>query len=148
MPSITGKVKWASVDKPNTKFEPVWTVDVILDEKLKKKVEAAGLKVKEDKDGDYILKIKRKVTGKKGPIDPPEVTDADGNPFTKLIGNGSECKVYFTIYEWASFGTSGNGAWLNRVEVLNHIPYEDDVDFNSDDDTPTKPDDFDDDIPF
>lgn len=157
MPNITGNCKWASIQKPNTKFEPVWTIDIIVDEATKGRLEAVGLKTKKDKDGDTIFKIKRKVNKKDGSENsPPEVLDAEGNPFTRLVGNGSKVKVNFSPYDWESFGSSGKNAWLNSVTVLEHVPFEeeDDTDFAEEASTKTsqKPakanGEFDDDIPF
>ena len=42
---ISGKAYWASITAPNTTYEPVWCVDVCLDEDSKKKVESLGLAV-------------------------------------------------------------------------------------------------------
>ena len=32
MAILEGSVKWASITTPNTKFEPVYTIDLIVDE--------------------------------------------------------------------------------------------------------------------
>jgi hypothetical protein len=43
MSIITGKAQWASVIQPNTKYEPVWCIDVCnLDAKSKKILKADG----------------------------------------------------------------------------------------------------------
>ena len=155
MAVITGKCKWASVTKPNTKFEPQYTIDVIVSDAQKKNLENAGLTVKKDKDGDQILKVRRKVASMEGkPFDAPEVVDSAGNPFTKMIGNGSKVQVQFGIYDWEAFGNAGKNAWLNKVTVLEHVPYEaeDEMDFDTGQVVQRVPvtveQDFDDDAPF
>lgn len=154
MAVITGKCKWASVQQPNTKFEPCWTIDIILSDQQGKSLEKAGYKIKKDKDGDLIFKIKRKVASMKGKtFDPPTVVDREGNEFKKLIGNGSEVKVKFTGYTWEASGDSGKSGWLDKVMVLNHVPYEeeDEEDFGSSESiegASTVTESFDEDIPF
>lgn len=124
---ITGKCKWASVIKPNTKFDPKWSIDVIIEDKeVANRLEAAGLKVKKDKDGDLILNIKRKTVTKKGDaVKPPIVVDNDGERWDSdiLIGNGSIVTVDFTVYEYESFGNTGYGNWLNKVTVNELVEY-------------------------
>jgi len=135
MAVISGKCKWASVQSPETTFEPQYCIDVIVSDTQKAKLEAAGLKVKKDKDGDNTVKIRRKVNSKEGKVhDAPEVVDQDGTAFTKLIGNGSLVKVSFSIYDWEAFGSAGKNAWLNKVVVLEHVAYEGGDDLNFDDD--------------
>lgn len=156
MAVISGEAKWASVIKPNTKFEHCWCIDVVITEEQKAKLEAAGFKTKKDKDGDLIFKIKRKVASKEGKeFDAPEVVDAADVPFTKLIGNKSKVLVNFSPYDWEAMGNAGKAAWLNKVTVVEHVPYEeeDELDFTEGEAKPEKSssgaaDDFDDDAPF
>lgn len=127
MAVITGKCKWASIINPNVKYEPCWTIDIIVSEEKKRKLEKAGYKVKEDKEGDLIFKVKRKVKSKKGKeFDPPIVQDEEGNEFKKLVGNGSEVKVKFTGYEWEALGSAGKSGWLDEVTIIKHVAYEED----------------------
>ena len=53
---VTGKVHWASLTAPNTTYEPVWCIDVSLDEESKVELESLGLNVqnKGDDRGDFI----------------------------------------------------------------------------------------------
>lgn len=162
MAVIKGKVKWASVQAPNTKFTPQWTIDVVLEKDEAKKLKSAGFNVKKDKDGDIILKCKKNVMRKDGTQNsPPRIVDAGKNPFKELIGNGSVCNVQYNPVDWEYAGKKGVSANLVGVQVLEHVAFgggdefeviedngdnqvvgdNDDHDFDDDDD-------FDDDIPF
>lgn len=122
---IEGKCKWAAVLKPNTMFEPQWCIDIIIENpELASRLSAAGIAVKEDRDGDTVIKIKRKTHKKSGePAKPPVVVFEDGSPVEELIGNGSTVVVDFLVYDWSSFGKSGKGTYLNKVTVKDFIPY-------------------------
>lgn len=153
MAVISGEAKWASVIKPNTTYEPCWTIDVVINAAQKKNLEDAGFKTKVDKDGDTVFKVKRKVTSMEGKdFDPPEVVDTAGNPFTKLIGNKSKVKVKFSAYDWTAFGNAGKAAWLDKVIVLEHVPYEEEDETDFDTGAPVvkaaSEESFDDDTPF
>lgn len=127
MSVISGKAYWASVVNANTTFEPVWSIDVSLDDKNKAIVEQDGLKVKNkgDERGDFVT-IKRKVEGKNGPNSAPSVVDAHKRPLPEgvLIGNGSTVNVVYKPYEWNWKGNSGIGADLRKVQVIDLEPYE------------------------
>lgn len=129
MSVISGKAYWASIINPNTTFEPVWSIDVALDEANKAIVEADGLKVKNkgDERGDFVT-IKRKVQGKNRDNNPPEVVDAQKRPFPsdKLVGNGSLVNVQYKPYEWTWKGNAGIGADLSKIQVVELVEYEDD----------------------
>jgi len=153
MSVISGKAYWASVVKPNTTFEPVWTIDVSLDEKNKSIVEADGLKVKNKKDerGDFVT-LKRKVEGKNGSNNPPQVVDGQKRPLPDgvLVGNGSTVNVQYKTYEWNWKGNAGIGADLRKIQVVDLVPYEesDGEDFDVVPSGYSGVDNLDDDIPF
>ena len=160
---IQGKAMWACVQSPNTKFESVYCIDVIIDAAQVKEVKKQGLKVKENDNGESFVKIKRKLFRKDGTENPkPKVVDASKEPFTDLIGNGSIVNVFYNLYQWgpASYG-SGIGADLTGVQVLDLVEYSggepnfEEVDgFRSSkpkdmkDPEPLSENDFDDDISF
>ena len=66
MSVINGTAYWASIQSPNTKFEPTWQIDVgNLDADNKAIAEKDGLNIKTDEiKGDYVT-IKRKVKNRK-----------------------------------------------------------------------------------
>lgn len=152
MSVISGKAYWASIVNPNTTFEPVWSIDISLDDKNKSIVEQDGLKVKNKNDerGDFVT-LKRKVDGKNGPNIAPVVMDAHKRPLPEgvLVGNGSVVNVQYKPYEWTWKGNAGIGADLRKVQVVDLVPYSED-----DDELDVVPsgyssvDELDDDIPF
>ena len=125
MYTLEGKVRWASVLNPNTKFEPVYTVDLeINDDRVESWLNEKGFKVRTWDDGQRYFKIKRKVTTRAGkPAEPPKVIGEDGLPFEDLIGNGSVCEVGFDGFEWSSAFGAGTAAYLQEVIVKEHVPF-------------------------
>ena len=123
---ISGKAYWASLTSPNTTFEPVWCVDVCLDEDTKSKVESLGLAVqnKGDDRGDFV-KIKRKVNKKDGSVRPsPVIRDSQNNTWDgNLVGNGSLVNVKFTTYDWTYAGKSGVASDLMGVQVVDLVSF-------------------------
>lgn len=163
MPVVSGTAKWASIQQPNTKFDHVWSIDVVVDMETAKRLKAEGLPVKKDKDGDIIIKCKKKVFRKDGSKNqPPRVVDGNKEPLMDLVGNGSKVNVQYQPYEWNFAGNSGIGAGLVAVQVLELVPFEGAGDeFDAVGDTKVVQqdggssgssdgglDDFDDDIPF
>ena len=133
--TLTGECKWAHVQQPNTKFEPVYSIDVIIDdENMQKVLEKHGFRVKQYKDGSgTYLTIKRKVANRKGqPVPPPKVVDEHGAEITDLIGNGSVVTVTFDGIEWSnsSFG-SGTSAYLKEVMVHELKEFAKKIDLNA-----------------
>jgi len=137
MAVITGKAMWASVQEPNTTFEPMWTIDLIINEKQAKMFSAGGHKVKTNAEtGELSVKFKRKVTTAKGKGNrPPVVVDMHRNPFDVLIGNGSEVNVQYREFEWNYAGKSGKGLDLQGVQVVSLKEFEgaDGSEFSSED---------------
>ena len=131
MSVISGTAYWASIQSPNTKFEPSWQIDVgNLDAENKAIAEKDGLNIKTDETkGDYVT-IKRKVRRKDGNLNKaPEVVDAQKRAMIgTLIGNGSEVNVLYSTYEWEFGGKSGVSADLRAIQVTNLVPYNTDAD--------------------
>lgn len=142
MAVVNGIAYWASVQKPNTKFEPVWSVDLEVSPEDGEKLDSLG--IPKNKDGRY--KFKRKVKGKNGDNSPPVVVDSNGTPFSDLIGNGSEVMVQYKKYNWEFSGKKGVGADLQALMVKELVPYGEgglefkfnkpDTEFESDEETP------------
>lgn len=125
MSVLKGKAMWCSIQEPNTKFEPMWCCDLIVDDKTAKEFSKAGHKVRTNEEtGEKSIKFKRKVTTAKGKANrQPVVVDANRNPFTELIGNGSVVNVQYKEYEWNYAGKSGKGLDLQGVQVVEHKPF-------------------------
>jgi hypothetical protein len=87
-----------------------------------------------DEDG-YFIRISRpaSINTKKGPValQKPVILDKDGNPFTGLIGNGSDLTLKVQIRNWKRPGTQtpGRSIRLEAIRIDNLIPYEKERDF-------------------
>lgn len=123
------RCKWASVTKPNTKFEPVYEIVALLNEEQAEKFRKMGANVQTEEDGTPYVRFKRKVLGRKRDgttfeRTPPIVVDAKKEPFEGLIGNGSLVNVQYTPREYMAFGRKGLALQLEAVQVLELVPYE------------------------
>ena len=124
---ITGKCHYASITEPNTKFDPVWSIQVEANDDNREVVEKSGLKVanKGDERGDFVT-IKRKVHRKDGTQrNAPLVMDSQNNRWNndKKIANGSTVNVKAIPYEWDYAGKSGISADLAAVQIVDFIEY-------------------------
>lgn len=123
---ITGDAFWAKLLTPNTKFEPVWSVDVShLDNATVKSLKGMGLNPRkcdkqENNRGNYIT-LKRKVRTAAGKDkNPPLLKDSKNNDWDgSLIGNGSKINAKFHVYT-NSYGTF---AELDAVQVVKLVEY-------------------------
>ena len=111
-----GIAYWASVTTPNTKFEPVYTVDLVVSEDVANDFEAKGYKVKEISNGDEVIgraiTFKRKVNGPNGMVrQAPKLLDANKNPIDELVGNGSTVRVQYS--EWETSNKYGHFTGLD-----------------------------------
>ncbi len=123
MAVVEGKAYWASVTTPNTKFEPVYSVNLVIDEDVAKQFSSKGYTVKQMQEGPAIV-LKRKVTNKKGQKNPlPKLLDLNQQPIDILVGNGSDVKVQYREWEATnSYGTF-KGLDFQAMQVLNLVPY-------------------------
>ena len=121
---ITGKCHYASITEPNTKFDPVWSIQVEVNDDNRSTIEGANLPIsnKGDDRGDFVT-IKRKVLRKDGSQrHPPIVKDSENNLWNgKLIANGSTVNVKAIPFDWNYAGNSGVSADLAAVQVVNFI---------------------------
>lgn len=130
MTVITGKCYWAKVHSPDTRYEPVYSIDICVDDNNREAIMKDGLAIKNkgDERGDFV-QIKQKVNRRDGSENPaPVVLDAQKNPMTKLIGNGSIVNVLYTPYEWEMNGKRGVSPLLKKVQVVNLVSYGEDFD--------------------
>ena len=131
MAVVKGIAYWASIQQPNTTFEPQWCIDVIVEKDVAKGLMGKGLNVKVITDDSYgaenkgkgVLKVKQKVSGKNGDFPAPRVVDAGKNPITCLVGNGSGVEVAFDIRQWEWGGKAGVAADLKAVRVLELVEF-------------------------
>jgi hypothetical protein len=120
------KVKWAKVFEPDGTFPPArWSINVYPGDADKAALLKLGIQMRTDeKDGGEFFTAKRNVETNKGKkMDPPRVVDGLKRPFTDPIGNGSVCNVIVNVYPWTFGKKTGMGAWLDAVQVIEHVPY-------------------------
>tara|TARA_R110002012_G_C11353522_1_gene579928 strand:- start:162 stop:593 length:432 start_codon:yes stop_codon:yes gene_type:complete len=128
MALVEGNAYWASVTTPNTKFEPVYTVNLVIDDSVAKEFAAKGHKIKQMDEGPSIV-IKRKVTDKSGkPRPAPKLVDSEKQPLNEMVGNGSRVKVQY--HEWETSNQYGDfkGLDFQAMQVIDLIPYGDRTD--------------------
>ena len=128
MAVLEGKAYWASVTTPNTTFEPVYTVDLVVNEDVANGFEARGFKIKDlsikDEQGSptsvgRALTIKRKVNGPNGMVrNAPKLFDKEKNLMDDVIGNGSEVKVQYNEWEVDNKYGSFKGLDFQAMQVI------------------------------
>ena len=121
------RVKWAKVFEPDSTFPPArWSVNVYPNEQDKNALLKLGVQFRTDeKDGGEFFTAKRNVetnAGKK--LTPPRVVDAHKQAFAEAIGNGSVCNIIVNVYPWTFGKKKGMGAWLEAVQVVEHVAYQ------------------------
>jgi len=122
-----GLAYWASVTTPNTRFEPVYSVDLVVDENVASDFENRGFKVKtlkiNDEEIGKAITIKRKVNGKKGPRNAPKLYNKNKEQIDVLIGNGSKVKVQYDEWEVSNSFGKFKGLDFQAMQVLDLISY-------------------------
>ena len=122
-----GLAYWASVTTPNTRFEPVYSVDLVVDENVAADFENRGFRVKtlkiNDEEVGKAITIKRKVNGKKGPRNAPKLYNKNKEQIDVLIGNGSKVKVQYDEWEVSNSFGKFKGLDFQAMQVLDLISY-------------------------
>ena len=123
MAVVNGTAYWASIKTPNTKFEPVYTVNLVVDEDTANDFASRGHKIKQMDEGPSII-IKRKVNGPNGMVrTAPRLLDAEKNEVNYSVGNGSKVRVQFNEYEGENKYGPYTGLDLQAVQVLDLVEY-------------------------
>lgn len=135
MAIVEGIAYWASITRPNEKFEPMWTIDLAVDDKTASEFQKEGFKIGEtvidNQTIKNIIKFKRKVSKANGDKNQqPQLVDAEKNPLNKIVGNGSKVKVMYKSYDWNYKGKTGKGLDLQAVQVLDLVEYTPKEDFD------------------
>jgi|TARA_R100000152_G_C6711853_1_gene139346 hypothetical protein len=130
---ITGKCHYACITEPNTKFDPVWSIQVEVNDSNRDIIEGAGLPItdKGDDRGEFVT-IKRKVMRKDGTErKAPIVKDSQNNLWDgKKIANGSVVNVKAIPFDWDYAGKTGISADLAAVQVVDFIEWTGNEDFD------------------
>lgn len=119
------KVQWAKLQEVDRAFEPMWSIDMLLDDKTAMEFKEVGFNVQKNKDGDWKLKAKRKETTKAGKTQkPPRVTmEEDGTRVEEEVGNGSTCDVEVYARYISVMGKEYLTCYLNSVVVKDLVAF-------------------------
>ena len=121
MAILSGTAYWASVTTPNTTYEPVYTVNLVVDEETAQSFRSKGYSVKDIDEGPALV-IKRKVNGPNGMVRPaPKLVDASKNPIDERVGNGSTVKVQYKEWESVWKGKTFKGLDFQAMQVLDLV---------------------------
>ena len=123
-----GIAYWASVTTPNTKFEPVYTVDLVVSDEVANDFESRGYKVKEITMNDEVvgkaITFKRKVNGPNGMVrQAPKLLDSNKNPIDELVGNGSKVRVQYNEWETSNKYGDFKGLDFQAMQVIDLVQY-------------------------
>lgn len=121
MAILSGTAYWASVTTPNTTYEPVYTVNLVVDEETAQSFRSKGYSVKDMDEGPALV-IKRKVNGPNGMVrQAPKLVDAQKNPIDERVGNGSTVKVQYKEWESVWKGKTFKGLDFQAMQVLDLV---------------------------
>ena len=121
MAILSGTAYWASVTTPNTTYEPVYTVNLVVDEDTAEGFRSKGHTIKDMDEGPALV-IKRKVNGPNGMIrSAPKLVDSTKNPIDERIGNGSAVKIQYKEWESVWKGKTFKGLDFQAMQVLDLV---------------------------
>ena len=121
---VEGTAYWASIKTPNTTFEPVYTVNLVVDQATADDFASRGHTVKQMDEGPALI-VKRKVNGPNGMVrNAPKLFDKNKEPMDEIVGNGSTVKVQYNEWETSNkFGTF-KGLDFQAMQVLDLVEYD------------------------
>ena len=123
MAILEGTAYWASITTPNTTFDPVYTVNLVVDDETANDFASRGHKVKQMDEGPALI-IKRKVNGPNGMVRPaPRLLDSVKQEVTTAVGNGSKVKVQFNEYSGEGKCGPYQGLDLQAVLITDLVHY-------------------------
>jgi len=129
MAIVSGKAFWATLDKPQNKFDPdrlKYSLDVALDKEGVKAMKSEGFNVKnkDDARGDFITIYTAEYTAKGTLLPKPRVFDANKvQVHGVLIGNGSEVNVSYKKQDYNVGGNKGSRPVLRDVQIISLVSY-------------------------
>ena len=123
MAIVEGTAYWASVKRPNTTYEPVYSVNLVVEEETAKDFKRRGFTVKDMDEGPALI-IKRKVNGgPKGTREAPKLYDRMKEEIDVEVGNGSKVKVQYREWEMDRGQQHFQGLEFVAMQVLDLVPY-------------------------
>jgi|TARA_R100000479_G_scaffold174408_1_gene122570 hypothetical protein len=123
MAVLEGTAYWAFVKTPNTKFEPTYSVNLVVDNETASDFEDRGFTVKQMDEGPAVV-IKRKVNGPNGMI--RKAPDLIGRNLEELdvnVGNGSKVRVKYKEWESTWNGRKFKGLDFVKMQVIDLVEY-------------------------
>lgn len=135
--TVEGIAYWANITVPSTTFEPVYQIELVIDDAVADDLEARGFptingsartrdggqKTSDHYEGRAVM-VKRKVSRKDGtPNIKPKLYDSNGEQVDLTVGNGSRVLVKYR--EWAVDNTYGKfqGLDLVKVKIIDLVEY-------------------------
>ena len=120
---VEGTGYWASIKTPNTTFEPVYTINLVVEQSVADDFASRGHTIKQMDEGPALV-IKRKVNGPNGMIrNAPRLLDQNKQDINLAVWNGSKVRVQCSEYEWEYAGKSGKSLDLQGVQVIELVEY-------------------------
>lgn len=119
-----GVAYWASITTPNTRFEPKYTIDLVVDNDTAQQLKTEGFSVKFDKEEGPTITMKRNVNGPNGMVrKAPKLLDKNKNELDCQVGNGSKVRVQAKPWEINRNGQAFKGLELQAVQVLDLVSF-------------------------
>lgn len=123
MAVLEGTAYWAFVTTPNTKYDPVYSVNLVVDNETASDFEDRGFTIKQMEEGPAVI-IKRKVNGPKGMVrDAPKLIGRNLEPLTVNVGNGSRVKVKYKEWESTWNGRNFKGLDFIKMQVIDLVEF-------------------------
>ena len=120
---VDGTAFWASIKEPNTTFEPMYTVNLVVDEDTANDFRTRGHTVKQMDEGSAVV-IKRKVNGPNGMVrSAPRLLDQNKQEVNLAVGNGSKVRVQCNEYDWEYAGKVGKGLDFQAIQIIDLVEY-------------------------
>ena len=121
MAVLEGTAYWAAVTTPNTTFDPVYSVNLVVDNETASDFEDRGFTVKQMDEGPAII-IKRKVNGmiRRAPV----LMDRMKQAVDVSVGNGSRVKVQYKEWESVWNGKTFKGLDFVKMQILDLVQYD------------------------
>tara|TARA_R110002020_G_scaffold65744_3_gene173390 strand:- start:3124 stop:3552 length:429 start_codon:yes stop_codon:yes gene_type:complete len=121
MAILQGAAYWASVTTPNTTFEPVYSVNLVVDQEIADDFQSRGFNIKTMEEGPAIV-IKRKVNGPNGMVrQAPKLVDRHKNSLDARVGNGSNVRVQYKEWESTWKGQIYKGLDFQAMQVVDLV---------------------------
>ena len=125
MAVLEGTAYWAFVTTPNTKYDPCYSVNLVVDNDTAQEFEDKGFTVKQMNEGPAII-IKRKVNGPNGMIrKAPVLMDRRKQEVDVNVGNGSRVKVQYREWDSVWNGRTFKGLDFVKMQILDLVEYND-----------------------